>query len=136
MIFRMLTVVAAVIVLMAATPGKSTTIFIIGDSTAAKKDLSKGKLERGWGMALQCFFDDNIIVDNYAVNGRSSLSFINEGRWDKVLEKLKPGDYVINSSAITMRNLVQHATATLDRPSTIIWQSMCGRLASMEAYPS
>ena len=95
MIFRMLTVVAAVIVLMAATPDKSTTIFIIGDSTAAKKDLSKGKLERGWGMALQCFFDDNIIVDNHAVNGRSSLSFINEGRWDKVLEKLKPGDYVI-----------------------------------------
>ena len=95
MIFRMLTVVAAVIVLMAATPDKSTTIFIIGDSTAAKKDLSKGKLERGWGMALQCFFDDNIIVDNHAVNGRSSLSFINEGRWDKVLEKMRPGDYVI-----------------------------------------
>ena len=73
----------------------STTIFIIGDSTAANKDISKGKLERGWGMALQCFFDDNIHVDNHAVNGRSSLSFMNEGRWDKVLEKMKPGDYVI-----------------------------------------
>ena len=81
--------------LMAAVPDKTTTIFIIGDSTAANKDLSKGKLERGWGMALQCFFDDNILVDNHAVNGRSSLSFINEGRWDKVLERLKPGDYVI-----------------------------------------
>ena len=46
-------------------------------------------------MALQCYFDDNIVVDNHAVNGRSSLSFINEGRWDKVLEKMKPGDYVI-----------------------------------------
>ena len=80
---------------MAATPDKTTTIFIIGDSTAANKDLSKGKLERGWGMALQCFFDDNILVDNHAVNGRSSLSFLNEGRWDKVLERLKPGDYVI-----------------------------------------
>ena len=54
-----------------------------------------GKQERGWGMALQCYFDDNIVVDNHAVNGRSSLSFINEGRWDKVLEKMKPGDYVI-----------------------------------------
>jgi len=86
---------AALFLLTAAVPDKTTTIFIIGDSTAANKDLSKGKLERGWGMALQCFFDDNIVVDNHAVNGRSSLSFINEGRWDKVVEKMKPGDYVI-----------------------------------------
>ena len=86
---------AALILLTAAVPDKTTTIFIIGDSTAAQKDLSKGKLERGWGMALQAYFDDNIRVDNHAVNGRSSLSFINEGRWDKVLERLKPGDYVI-----------------------------------------
>ncbi len=86
---------AALFILTAAVPDKSTTIFIIGDSTAAKKDLSKGKLERGWGMALQCYFDDNIVVDNHAVNGRSSLSFINEGRWEKVLEKMQPGDYVI-----------------------------------------
>ena len=88
-------VVCVALGLMAAMPDKTTTIFVIGDSTAANKDLSKGKLERGWGMALQCYFDDNILVDNHAVNGRSSLSFINEGRWDKVLEKMKPGDYVI-----------------------------------------
>ena len=80
---------------LCALCAKTTTVFIIGDSTAANKDVSGDKKERGWGMALQCFFDDNILVDNHAVNGRSSLSFINEGRWDKVLEKLKPGDYVI-----------------------------------------
>ncbi len=85
----------AVFILTAAVPDKTTTIFVIGDSTAAQKDLSKGKLERGWGMALQCYFDDNIVVDNHAVNGRSSLSFINEGRWDKVMERIKPGDFVI-----------------------------------------
>jgi len=92
---KTLFLLASILLLTAATPDKTTTIFIIGDSTAAQKDLSKGKLERGWGMALQCFFDDNILVDNHAVNGRSSLSFINEGRWDKVLAKIKPGDYVI-----------------------------------------
>ena len=81
--------------LTSATTPRTTTIFIIGDSTAANKDISGGKQERGWGMVLQCFFDDNILIDNHAVNGRSSLSFINEGRWDKVLEKLRPGDYVI-----------------------------------------
>ena len=77
------------------TQEKRTTIFIIGDSTAAKKDLSTGSPERGWGMALQDYFTDPIVVDNHAVNGRSSLSFYNEGRWAKVLEKLQPGDYVI-----------------------------------------
>ena len=84
-----------VFVLLTSATEKTTTIFIIGDSTAANKDISGGKQERGWGMALQCYFDDNIVVDNHAVNGRSSLSFINEGRWDKVLEKMKPGDYVV-----------------------------------------
>ena len=81
---------------VSAADQKITTIFIIGDSTAANKGgIAQGKQERGWGMALQCFFDDNICVDNHAVNGRSSKSFIDEGRWDKVLERMKPGDYVI-----------------------------------------
>jgi len=86
---------AFLLLFSAANDEKKTTIFIIGDSTAANKDISGGKQERGWGMALQCFFDDNIRVDNHAVNGRSSLSFFNEGRWTKVIEKMKPGDYVI-----------------------------------------
>ncbi len=85
----------ALLVLTSFQQDKVTTIFIIGDSTAAKKDLSKGSPERGWGMALQCYFTDPIRVDNHAVNGRSSLSFINEGRWDKVLSLIRPGDYVI-----------------------------------------
>ena len=90
--------IAAVTLLMltAATPDKTTTIFVIGDSTAANKDLSKGKTERGWAQMLQMYFDTTYIrVDNHAVNGRSSKSFINEGRWDKVLSLIKPGDYVI-----------------------------------------
>lgn len=87
--------IVAFVVLTAAVSDKTTTIFVIGDSTAANKDISGGKQERGWAMALQCYFDDNIRIDNHAVNGRSSLSFINEGRWQKVLDKIKPGDYVI-----------------------------------------
>ena len=87
--------VLAVLFLTAAMPDRTTTIFVIGDSTAANKDISGGKQERGWAMALQAYFDDNIIIDNHAVNGRSSKSFIDEGRWDKVLQKMKPGDYVI-----------------------------------------
>ena len=93
--FKYLFVTVAFLLFASAIPEKTTTIFIIGDSTAANKDISKGKLERGWGMVLQSYFDDNIRVDNRALNGRSSLSFINEGRWDAVLKSMKPGDYVI-----------------------------------------
>ena len=92
------TAVVAMLVLLltSASNEKTTTIFIIGDSTAANKDISGGKQERGWGMALQCYFDaDHIRVDNHAMNGRSSKSFIDEGRWNRVLELMKPGDYVI-----------------------------------------
>lgn len=94
---RLLAVLMVLVLLCtSAINQKTTTIFIIGDSTAAKKDLSKGSPERGWGMALQCYFDEAFIrVDNHAVNGRSSKSFIGEGRWKQVLDKLQPGDYVI-----------------------------------------
>ncbi len=70
-------------------------ILMIGDSTMANKDTSKGSPERGWGMVLQNFFTDDVEVDNHAQNGRSTKSFINEGRWDKVLARIRPGDYVI-----------------------------------------
>jgi len=84
------------IVLSSIREKRPKTIFIIGDSTAANKDTSKGQVERGWGMMFQnCFDEEYIIVDNHALNGRSSLSFINEKEWDKVLAKIRPGDYVI-----------------------------------------
>ena len=93
---KLMLALTALFVLTSMTADRVTTIFVIGDSTAAKKDLSKGSPERGWGMALQCYFDDAFIrVDNHAVNGRSSKSFIDEGRWDKVLSLIRPGDYVI-----------------------------------------
>ena len=89
-------IISVICGLTAAMPDKTTNIFVIGDSTAANKDTTGGKVERGWGMMLQnCFDADYIVVDNHAVNGRSSKSFLDEGRWDKVLSKIRPGDYVI-----------------------------------------
>lgn len=82
-------------VFLMTSSNKVTTIFVIGDSTAAEKNHPASTPERGWGMVLQGCFDDKILVDNHAVNGRSSKSFIDEGRWQKVLDKVKPGDYVI-----------------------------------------
>lgn len=71
-----------------------TTVFMIGDSTMANKKLDGNNPERGWGQMLPGFFTEDIRVDNHAVNGRSSKSFIDEGRWDRVIAQVQKGDYV------------------------------------------
>lgn len=73
---------------------QKTTVYTIGDSTMANKSNPDENPERGWAQVLQQFFDDKVTVDNRAMNGRSTRSFINEKRWDAVLETLKKGDYV------------------------------------------
>ncbi len=90
-IFMALTVIFT----KAQAPVDSLTLFMIGDSTMANKSLSKENQERGWGQMLPLFMQGAIRVENHAVNGRSSKSFIDEGRWDKVCGKIRPGDYVI-----------------------------------------
>jgi len=69
-------------------------IWVIGDSTAANKKPEAAP-ETGWAMVLQEFFTDRIKVHNHAVNGRSSKSFLSEGRWKAVMDSLKKGDYVV-----------------------------------------
>ena len=78
-----------------STTDKPIRIYMIGDSTMANKDISKGNPERGWGHVLKGFFSENVTIENHAVNGRSTKSFIDEGRWDVVQERLRPGDYLI-----------------------------------------
>ena len=77
----------------AITLFSSFTVHLMGDSTMADKDLSKGNPERGWGMMFPNFLE-GVNVINYAQNGRSTKSFIDRGLWDKVKANLKPGDYV------------------------------------------
>ncbi len=75
-------------------PGK-IHVYLIGDSTMADKPGTPAENpERGWGQLLPEFFTEAVQVHNHAVNGRSSKSFIEEGRWDKVLAELSAGDYV------------------------------------------
>jgi rhamnogalacturonan acetylesterase len=70
--------------------------YIIGDSTVKNGDgTGKGSLW-GWGDFIAGYFDTTkLSVQNHAIGGRSSRTFITEGRWDKVLATLKKGDYVI-----------------------------------------
>ncbi len=91
---KMLAALCAVVLLSAFTPDRTITIFMIGDSTMANKPLEGGNLERGWGHVLGGFFSEDICVENHARNGRSSKSFIDEGLWEVVINRVKPGDYV------------------------------------------
>lgn len=69
-------------------------IHAIGDSTMANKPDPEKNPERGWIQVLPPFFNDEVVIKNHAVNGRSTKSFLETGLWKKVLDSLKPGHYV------------------------------------------
>jgi lysophospholipase L1-like esterase len=85
-----------VLLLASFAPAKEPiTVFIAGDSTAANKAENK-RPETGWGERLQKHFDEKRVkVDNRALNGRSTKTFIAEGRWQALIDSVKPGDYVL-----------------------------------------
>ena len=78
-----------------APPPARLTVWMIGDSTMANKPDPAHNPERGWGQALSEFLDRDVAVENRAVNGRSTKSFIAEGRWDSVRVRLRKGDVVL-----------------------------------------
>ncbi|HSY61168.1 MAG TPA: rhamnogalacturonan acetylesterase [Cytophaga sp.] len=70
--------------------------YIIGDSTVRNGDGTGKNQQWGWGSMIADYFDTTkISVRNHAIGGRSSRTFITEGRWDKIIATLKKGDYVI-----------------------------------------
>jgi len=88
--------------LLAATPlvaslafrAPPITVWLAGDSTMAQKQPDK-RPETGWGEALQqCFDSSEVRIANRAMNGRSTRSFVAEGRWKAIIDSLQPGDYV------------------------------------------
>ena len=77
--------------LQTATNSNLPTLVVVGDSTAR----SSSPL-RGWGSEIGAFFDPaKINVVNQAIGGRSSRTYISEGRWDTVLSTVKAGDFVL-----------------------------------------
>lgn len=72
------------------------TVFTIGDSTVKNGDGKGSSGQWGWGSYLGDFLNaDSVTVENRALGGRSSRTYIEEGLWDKVKSSIKPGDYVI-----------------------------------------
>ena len=70
-------------------------LHLVGDSTMADKPLDPPNPERGWGQLFPTLLKEPARVVNHAVNGRSSKSFRDEGRWENVLSQLAAGDYVL-----------------------------------------
>jgi lysophospholipase L1-like esterase len=71
------------------------TLYIAGDSTAAQK-YANAAPETGWGMAIPFFLrSSRLAVANHAVNGRSSKSFVDEGRLEVILSAIRPGDFLL-----------------------------------------
>jgi len=72
------------------------TIFLIGDSTVKNSWDTGSDGLWGWGRPLEAYFDaTKINVENQALGGTSSLSYISGGHWERVLALVKPGDFVI-----------------------------------------
>ncbi|MGW1213277.1 rhamnogalacturonan acetylesterase [Streptomyces sp. NPDC002499] len=80
--------------LIGRRPERERTLYIAGDSTAAQK-FADAAPETGWGMALPFFLRKNVAVANHAVNGRSSKSFVDEGRLDAILSVIRRGDLLL-----------------------------------------
>jgi fibronectin type 3 domain-containing protein len=70
------------------------TVYIAGDSTVQTYD-EYWRPEAGWGQMIPRYFSSDITFKNHAIGGRSTKSFINEGRLDNVLRIIKPNDYFL-----------------------------------------
>ena len=87
--------ITIVFVLCISAGKRPTTLFLAGDSTMADKTELKESPERGWGQVLPTYFTEKLAIENHAKNGRSTRSFITEGRWDTLISRVQKGDIVI-----------------------------------------
>jgi lysophospholipase L1-like esterase len=90
---RSIIMCCAALLVLGAVSGNETRIYLIGDSTMADKPIISNP-EVGWGQMFPIFFKPGVVIENDAKNGRSTKSFIDQGLWQAVVEKLHPGDYV------------------------------------------
>lgn len=77
----------------AAEAGPAIHVYLAGDSTVKSYGPSRG--EGGWGEFLQYYFAaDKVVIVNKSEGGRSSRSFINEGRLKNITDQIQPGDFL------------------------------------------
>jgi lysophospholipase L1-like esterase len=72
----------------------NVTIHVAGDSTACIFPANDPTMRVGWASVLQPFFLAGVTIDDAALSGRSSKSFIDEGHWTALKATIVQGDYV------------------------------------------
>lgn len=125
----------AVLLLSAFKSDRVITVYMIGDSTMANKSLEGGNQERGWGHVLGGFFTEDVRVENHAVNGRSSKSFIDEGRWETVVNKIRPVIMSLFSLDITTRSRTLNGILIRGRLSMRTCGSLCAKRVRRAVFP-
>ncbi|MGO4770551.1 rhamnogalacturonan acetylesterase [Flavobacterium sp. W22_SRS_FK3] len=68
-----------------------TVIYLAGDSTVTDQDVEPWA---SWGQFITNYFDDSVVVANYAVSGSALPSFKAGNRLKKILSLIKKGDYL------------------------------------------
>jgi rhamnogalacturonan acetylesterase len=89
-------IIASALVLMALAQPRRPTLYLIGDSTVKNSSGNGEGGMWGWGHFIAPHFDTTRLqVENHAIGGRSSRTFLAEGRWDRIMATLNPGDFVM-----------------------------------------
>jgi lysophospholipase L1-like esterase len=70
----------------------AVTVFILGDSTVTDQPSAPGS---SWGQMFTRWFGPEVAVANHAESGETLKGFLKERRWEKVLDSVHPGDYVL-----------------------------------------
>ena len=91
---KIVLVMLCLIIVSFTLPKKKITIWMIGDSTMANK-VEKAYPETGWGMELGSFLNKSVTIENRALNGRSTKSFLTENHWQPIVDNIQDGDYVL-----------------------------------------
>lgn len=93
-------------------------IYLAGDSTVTDQDVEPWA---SWGQFITNYFDDKVVVANYAVSGSALSSFKGSNRLKKINSLLKPGDYLFVEFA--------HNDEKLKGPENTAWESYSKYLA-------
>jgi lysophospholipase L1-like esterase len=119
---------AAGLIALASPAFAQSRIFIASDSTAQNYGAERYP-QTGWGQMLKCGLAPDVEVVNRAMGGRSTRTFLSEGRWDKIIADSRPGDVVLiqfghnDSSTNKPERFAPAATVYRDNLLRMIWEA-------------
>ena len=113
-----------------STPTVAASVFLTGDSTCAPKSESD-RPKYGWGEKFSQFIIESTTVENKAVGGKSTKTYISGGQWDKMLKSVKKDDLVL----IQFGHNDENTTAADNRGTTPqeFYENLCKMIQDVQA---